>query len=159
MNVKPVVTGKDFKDFYGIASDIYRDNTLYRSTDYDIQRLLLEGNSAFHIHASVDAYLIQEGESHIGRFALIYDQKLPEYVQVSFFEALPQLDDIATLISEMAREKYPDCKKIVVGINGHLNYGAGILLNAFDEAPVFGLPYNPDYYQEYFSDFTKKTMV
>jgi len=159
MNAKPVISRKDFKDFYGIASEIYRDNTFYRSTEHDIQRLLLEGPSAFHKHASVDAYLIQEGGNNIGRFALIHDRKLPEYVQVSFFEALPQLDDISTLISDMACEKYPDCKKLVVGLNGHLNYGAGILLNAFDEAPVFGLPYNPVYYQEYFRDFTKKTMV
>ena len=40
----------------------------------------------------------------------------------------------------------------MVGLNGHLNYGAGILLNRFDEVPLFGLPYNPDYYADYFNN-------
>ena len=159
MTPEPVITRKDFRDFYRLPGLIYRDNSFYRSTENDIQRLLLEGPSTYHSHASVDAFVIREGENQLGRFALIHDKKLPDYVQVSFFEALPQLDGISAMITELAREKYPDCNKMIVGLNGHLNYGAGILLNAFDEAPVFGLPYNPDYYQEYFRDCTRRTMV
>ena len=147
------------KAFYGIAREIYRDNNLYRSTESDIQRLLLEGPTAFHTHANADAYIIQERGSPVGRFALIHDRKLLEYVQVSFFEALPQLNGVSLLIEEAARTSYPDCRRMIVGLNGHLNYGAGILLNAFDKAPTFGLPYNPEYYQHYFSDFTQRTMV
>ncbi|MEN8228244.1 MAG: hypothetical protein ABFS38_08830 [Bacteroidota bacterium] len=159
MKAIPVTTGKDFKDFYGITSEIYKDNDCYRSTEHDILRLLIEGPSAFHKHASVEAFIIQDGERPVGRFALIHDRKLPDYIQVSFFEALPHLSDLPGMIVENARRKYPDCKRIVFGLNGHLNYGAGILLNAFENAPVFGLPYNPDYYQDYFREFTKRTMV
>jgi hypothetical protein len=107
----------------------------------------------------VEAYLIQEGDLTRGRFALIQDRNLPDYVQVSFFEALPGLNDIAGLISELARVRFPDCRKMVVGLNGHLNYGAGFLINTFDEAPVFGLPYNPEYYQDYFGALKSRTMV
>ena len=159
MKAKPVNTRKELRDFYNFSKEIYKDNIFYRSTEYDIIRLLIEGLSAFHNHASVNSYIVQEGDRIVGRFTLIHDQKLPEYVQVAFFEALPHLSDILKIIIKNAREKYPYCKRIVFGLNGHLNYGAGILLNAFDEAPVFGLPYNPEYYQDYFKDFTKRTMV
>lgn len=159
MKAKPVITRKDFRDFYNITKEIYKDKVFYRSTEYDILRLLIKGPSYFHKHASVDAFIVQEDDRVVGRFALIHDRKLPDYVQVSFFEALPHLADLPDIIVENARRKYPKCKRIVFGLNGHLNYGAGILLNAFDSAPVFGLPYNPDYYQDYFRDFNKRTMV
>ena len=159
MNAEPVVTRKDFRDFYHLPNLIYRGNTLYRSTENDIQHLLLEGPSAFRNHATVDAFIIREGGNQVGRFALIQDKKLPGFVQVSFFEAMPHLDGISSMIADQARETYPECKKMIVGLNGHLNYGAGILLNTFDTAPVFGLPYNPEYYQGYFRDCTRRTMV
>jgi hypothetical protein len=159
MKANPVITRKDFRDFYAITREIYKDNKFYRSTEDNILHLLLKGPSDFRLHASIEAYLLLEGGSVVGRFALIHDLKLPDYVQVSFFEALPHLTDISSVIVETARKKFPHCKRIVFGLNGHLNYGAGILLSVFDQAPVFGLPYNPEYYQEYFRDFTKRTMV
>ncbi len=46
-----------------------------------------------------------------------------------------------------------------MGLNGHLNYGAGILLNKFSEVPLFGLPYNPEYNADYFSQLQRRMMV
>jgi hypothetical protein len=138
---------------------IYKENIYYRSTEHDILRLLISGPTAFHLHASVEPYVVRDHSCTVARFALIHDQKLPEYLQVSFFEAIHHLPDLASLIIDKAREAYPHIRRIVVGLNGHLNYGAGILLNAFEEPPVFGLPYNPDYYQEYFRDLTQRNMV
>jgi hypothetical protein len=110
---------------------------------------------SFHQHATVHSFLILQGDDVAGRFTLIHDQKLPDYVQVSFFEAQPGLSGVAKLIVEKACSAFPHCKRIVIGLNGHLNYGAGILTSNFGEAPVFGLPYNREYYQDYFPDFTK----
>jgi len=159
MKIKPVKTKKDSKDFYNITKEIYKSNIFYRSTEDDIIRLLIEGPSVFHQHAAVNSYILLEDDRTVGRFALVYDQKLPDYVQVSFFEALPGLTDLVEIILKQAKTLYPECNRIVVGLNGHLNYGAGILLSRFDEAPVFGLPYSPKYYQDYFKDLKKRTMV
>jgi len=159
MIVKEVHTKSDFCDFYKIPEKIYRNNRYYRASEHDITKLLVEGPTAFHKHATVHSYLILQENIIVGRFSLIYDQNLPEYVQVSFFEAQPDLSGLASMIIEKAHEPFPSCKKIVFGLNGHLNYGAGILTSNFDEAPVFGLPYNREYYQDYFSDFRKIPMV
>jgi len=159
MILKEVHTKRDFSDFYKIPEEIYKNNRFYRASDHDITKLLVEGPTAFHQHAIVHSYLILQDGTVAGRFSLIRDQKLPEYVQVSFFEAQPELSGLASLIVEKTRAEFPDCKQIVFGLNGHLNYGAGILTSNFDEAPVFGLPYNREYYQDYFTDFRKIPLV
>lgn len=156
---KIVSNKKEHSAFYRIGTELYKNIPQYRSTKDDITRLLIEGPSAFHKHASVRPYLIISGSKTLGRFALICDTHLPQYVQVSFFEALPDLHGIDSLIIELAKNEFPSCTKIVFGLNGHLNYGAGFLLNEFSQPPVFGLPYTPAYYIEYFKNLRMRKMV
>ena len=159
MKVDPVRSSKDLKTFFNITKVVYRGNPYYRATDEDITKLLIQGPTAFHSHASVHPFIITKSQKPVGRFALIYDQKLPDYVQVAFFEALPELADLDGIILNQARKIYPQCKRVVIGLNGHLNYSAGMLLNHFDKPAVFGLPYTPAYYQDYFKNFKRRTMV
>jgi len=159
MILKEVHTRRDYRAFYKITEEIYKANTFYRASESDITRLLVEGPSAFHQHATIHSFLVLSEDKLVGRFSLIHDQKLPGYAQVSFFEAQPGLHELGNLILEEAHTLFSDCKKIVIGLNGHLNYGAGILTSNFTEAPVFGLPYNPEYYQYYFPDFRRIPLV
>jgi hypothetical protein len=146
------------KTFYDIASKVYRGNKNYRVTERSIEHLLIRGPSAFHRHSEVLPYIIRDGNDITGRFALIRDKNLHDYLQVSFFEALPEQGNLLDLIRREARKRFPDLKKMVVGLNGHLNYGAGFLLNRFDEPPLFGLPYTMPYYPSYFSGLNQRRM-
>lgn len=146
-------------EFYNITKTIYKDNPFYRTTNEEVVKHLTAGSTVFKNHATVIPYIIKKGDETVGRLALIHDAYLKDYVQIAFFEALPGLENLAELISEKAAARFKECSKIVVGINGHLNYGAGILLNHFDEQPVFELPYNPDYYPDYFKKFHKREIV
>ncbi len=84
---------------------------------------------------------------------------MPEFVQVAFFEALPGLSGVVEALLRAARALRTGARKLLVGLNGHLNYGAGILLDRFDEPPTFGLPYNPPYYRDYFNGlFCRKSV-
>ena len=159
MILKEVHTRNEVRSFYKIQEEIYRNNIYFRYSESDITQLLVKGPSAFHRHAAVLPYLMLENDMVVGRFAFIHDHNLHEYLQVSFFEAQPGLQDVARIITESAHSRFPECKKVVIGLNGHLNYGAGILISNFNEPPVFGLPYNPEYYQDYFLGFEQKTMV
>lgn len=150
---------KELTAFYRIGNEVYKNIPQHRSTEDDITRLLVTGPSAFHKHAYVSPVLIMQGNKPIGRFALINDIRLPHYIQVSFFEAFPDLGGIDQMIIEFAKKKYPDCTKIVFGLNGHLNYGAGFLLNKYNLPPVFGLPYTPEYYIEYFHKLKMRKMA
>ena len=147
-----------YKTFSKVCTDIYVGNKFYRGTEASIERLLLNSVCAFNSHSTVKKFVVRDGNHLVARFALIQDQRLADYVQVSFFEAQKGLGDIFALIKKEISLHFPFCKKVVVGLNGHLNYGAGILLNRFDEVPLFGLPYNPDYYAPYFKRFQCRKM-
>ena len=159
MKVELLNRKKDFSTFKKIGSDVYKGNKQYRGTESSIEKLLLKSSGAFSKHATIKPFIVRDQNTLVARFCLIHDQYLPEYIQVAFFEAYEGLGDIFSLIKKCVKIHFPEQNKIVVGINGHLNYGAGILLNRFDEPPLFGLPYNHDYYANYFIELTPRKMV
>lgn len=147
-----------YKVFSNVCADIYKNNKYYRGTEASIEKLLLNSDSAFKSHSSSRKFIVRDGNDMVARFALIYDRRLADYIQVSFFEAQKGLGDIFALIKKEIITHFPQCTKVVVGLNGHLNYSAGILLNRFDEVPLFGLPYNHDYYPDYFKNLHCRKM-
>jgi hypothetical protein len=154
-----LIDAREPADFYAVPEDVYRELPHHRSTEDDVMRLLIEGPTAFRSHADVHPCLLVRDGRIVGRVAFIQDRGLPEYVMASYFEALPGLDGVGTTILDAARARFPSCPRIVIGLHGHLNYGAGFLVSRFDQPPVFGLPYTPAYYLSYFSDLPRRTMV
>jgi GNAT superfamily N-acetyltransferase len=148
-----------YKFFSKVGAGVYKDNRYFKGTGSSIEKLLLNAASAFSSHSSTKMFVVRDGNDLVARFALINDQRSVESVQVSFFEAQKGLGDIFTLIRDQISIHFPECKKVIVGLNGHLNYGAGILMNRFDKAPLFGLPYNHDYYVDYFKNLNCRKMV
>lgn len=148
-----------YKSFAKAGTDVYIGNRYFRGTEVSIEKLILNSASAFNTHSAIKKFVVRDGNDLVARFALIHDFRLPVYIQVSFFEAQQGLGDIFALIKKEIANYFPYCTKVVVGLNGHLNYGAGILLNHFDEVPVFGLPYNPAYYADYFKNLFCRKMV
>ncbi|MCB5270600.1 MAG: hypothetical protein LHW56_02010 [Candidatus Cloacimonetes bacterium] len=154
----PVQTPAELDAFYRLGQEVYADYPLYRCGYGDILPLLVEGRSPFCEHADVTPYLIMRSGHPAGRFAFVHDRNLPDYAQIAFFEALPDIENLAELILKTAKQHYPLCSRLVVGLNGHVNYGAGFLLSRFDEVPIFELPYTPAYYRDYFADLTERQM-
>ncbi len=148
-----------YRIFEQVSKDVYQGNKYFKGTGKSIEQLLLNSNSAFRKHSTVKKFVIRDGNDYVARFALIHDFKSPGYVQVAFFEAQKNLGDLFSILKREISLCFPQCKKVVVGLNGHLNYGAGILLNRFDEPPLFGLSYNPDYYPNYFEGLKCRRMV
>ncbi|MBN2890587.1 MAG: GNAT family N-acetyltransferase [Bacteroidales bacterium] len=147
-----------YKTFADVSKSVYQGNKYYRGTQSSVEKMLLLNKSSFKNHSTSRMYIIRDGNDIVGRFALINDYRLSEYIQVSFFEAQEGLGDIFSLIKKEAKNYIPECSKIIVGLNGHLNYGAGVLQNHFDKVPLFGLPYNPDYYSNYFKELKERRM-
>ncbi len=154
-----IVEGKEAaKLFDKVSTAVYAENKFFRGTDKSVEDLVLGGSKTYAQHAKVKQFVLFDGNDAVARFALIHDTKLPDYVQIAYFEATKGLGNIYKLIEPEIRKYFPQCNKVVAGLNGHLNYGAGILLNRFDETPVFGLPYQPEYYADYFAEFQLKRM-
>jgi len=148
-----------YKTFSQICSDVYKGNKFYRGTESSVEKMLLSNKSSFSSHSKIKLFVIRDNNNLVARFALIDDYNQPEHLQLSFFEAMPNLGNIYHLIKNEAIKFFPNRKKMVIGLNGHLNYGAGILLNCFNEPPLFGLPYNHNYYADYFKGLACKKML
>jgi len=159
MKVRELEGKEGFKVFSKLGAKFYEGNSHYRGTEASIERLILLGPTEFHKHVTIKLFVVEDAKEMVARFAFIHDQKLPDYLQVSFFEAYPKLNGLWKLIKTEARIHFKTVPKVVVGLNGHLNYGAGFLINHFGEDPIFGLPYSNNYYPEYFNDLGKKVMV
>ncbi len=155
-----VLTPSQFKAFYSFASELYKNNAYYRDTEHDVASMLVEKKSVFFRHAGLIPLLITEdtGDIVLGRFCMVLDQQQPDMVQIAFFEALPGIQGLGEQLFLEAKKRYPGCSRLVVGLNAHLNYGAGFLCSRFEEAPVFGLPYTMPYYMEYFKAYECKRM-
>ncbi len=147
------------KKFYKLGEEIYSNNKFYRSTEEDVLKLIIEGPTKFHKHSKVEPYIILVDNKIVCRFVFILDARLPDYVQVAFFEAKAGLNGLIDFIIDSARSRFQDCNRICFGLNGHLNYGAGILLNNYDKVPTFGLPYTESYYPEYFSKLIQRNIL
>ncbi len=109
-------------------------------------RSILNGKSAFAIDKFIQPLLATESSTQaVG--TLIWTDQAPEMIQVAFFETKNDADAVS-LIIEAASKKGQElgAKKIVLGINGHPNYGLGILANGFDCPMSFGNAWNPAYY-------------
>jgi GNAT superfamily N-acetyltransferase len=159
MKLHRIETAKEKEAFYRFPFEIYKNHSNHRATEDEITRMLVNGRSAFHTHATVVPYLIFDHGELVGRFAFIHDRKLNEYVQLSFFESKPGLSQVMEKVRAEAASLFQKQRKMLIGLNGHLNYGAGFLLNKFDEPPVFGLPYTPPYYHDYFTSCHRTSMV
>ncbi|HRY83900.1 MAG TPA: hypothetical protein P5533_04620, partial [Candidatus Cloacimonadota bacterium] len=158
MKILPVKTAKQLHAFFAVPKTVYRGNPSYRATDESVARLVIQGSAAFRVHATVKAYLILKDRKAVARFALIRDRRLPEQLMIAFFEAVQGLDDPLELIKAEARKAEPGANSFLVGLNGHLNYSAGFLLDRFDEPPVFGLPYTAPWYPDYFRGLETQRM-
>ncbi len=159
MEIRQVKSKEDLSLFYELTKKVYKDNNCYRATEDDLIKLIIEGPTCFHSHAKVLAFLVLEGNDVVARFVLIYDKLLFSYVQISFFEAFPGLTNLLENIIVLIKRYFPTQRRFVVGLNGHLNYGAGFLLNRFDEPPLFGLSYSPPYYPNYFCSLKKHLLM
>lgn len=158
-DIVPALGRRALRTFLRVPRDVYAGDPNHRATEDDVVHLLVRGGSAFLQHASVSPFLLVHGGRVAGRFTIIQDRKLPGRVQVAHFEAQPGLPGVREAILGKARELHPDCGRVVVGLHGHLNYGAGFLVEPHDRPPVFGLPYTPPYYLDYWEGLARQDMV
>jgi ribosomal protein S18 acetylase RimI-like enzyme len=159
IRLEPATGWRGRHDFFALPGRVYRGCPHHRATEDEIVHMLVDGPTAFHRHATVDPFLVLDGRKLLARLALIQDQRQPGWVQVAFYEALPGVRGLLDPLLLKARALHPGCGHIVVGLHGHLNYGAGFLVEPHDRPPVFGLPYTPAYYLETFAGLRRRDMV
>ncbi|MFZ5943143.1 MAG: hypothetical protein ACOYVD_03465 [Bacillota bacterium] len=151
MDFRYISSHHDKQMFLKFTKQVYKNDPRYRDSMSGICSMFLFAKTSYLKHGKFYPFLMEEGGKIIARGAFINDNKQKDILMLSFLETLPKGQKIMDLILEEGRKlaKEANRKKIIIGLDGHLNYGLGFLASHFNCRPTFGFSYNPPYYMEY----------
>lgn len=144
---------RDQGEFLAFRRGLYKEGKAFIDNNYFMIREVFKCRTSFIEGKYIHPISIVDSGKILCQAVIIYTEDLPEYIHISFFESLHNQEEAVGLLVKRAREygKNYNCKRIVAGLNGHVNYGLGFLNSHFDEMNSFSVASNPKYYNEYFS--------
>lgn len=150
MNLR-LETDIKYTEYINLVDEVYKDDKIFKKNCEDIIISLFENKSTFCDNTEIISIGVYDNDALIAGCFLVIPNNYKEAVLVCFFEAMPHYQDAVNLIINYARNigKKNNCKKIIIGVNTHINAGAGILVEGFS-TNSFGNNYNPTYYGDYF---------
>jgi GNAT superfamily N-acetyltransferase len=153
-------TARDRNAYITFIRTVYRGNVAYKDSLIPIVRTFLNKSDTFTRSVEIHPLSIREGDRTTAQCMFIVAPCLP-ILQVGFFDALPNRKaDVNLLLLEARREcQRRGLTSVIVGLNGHVAYGVGILTDAFDTPISFDSLYSASYYPCYFSAFEKQTLT
>lgn len=147
-----VVDSKNKKAFLKFYKKQYVNNPLKRDSLSGLVKGLLYGKSELCKSVDLEPLIVMEKNKIIMICILAYAHRLPDYIQMGFFESeefnVVAFQFIMDRAKKLAREK--GATKISGSLNIHVNYGLGFLASDYDKKQSFGMAHNPEFYHKYF---------
>lgn len=145
---------KEEKKFLEFRKKIYKQNPIYVDNNFFMLKQVFAKTTCFIKNKEIYPINIEDKGSILCQGIVIYTKELPEYIQLCFFESEKDVPRAVKLLVDKTIEigKKFKCKKIVIGLCGHVNYGLGFLDSHFNEKNSFSASANPEYYNEYFRE-------
>jgi GNAT superfamily N-acetyltransferase len=146
------VKKEDLKGFISFYEKRYLNHPLRRNSMSGLLKDLLYGKSVMCKSASLEPLMVMEDGNLVMICVLAYVDRMPNYVQIAFFEADVCSQEGFRLIMERAEEfaREKGATKITGSLNVHVNYGLGFLASGYDAMQGFGTMHNPPFYHEFF---------
>lgn len=140
------------KKLLDFRKKLYSGQGIYVDNNYYMLKEIFSGKLNFTKNMSVCPLMVTENGKIICCGITAYTKDLPEYIQLCFFESLPDRADAAEMLVRETEKigKKHGCSKVVIGLYGHVNYGLGLLDSHFEKKNSFSSPGNPAYYNDYF---------
>ena len=150
MFIKVVKDKKDIKAFKRFRKYLYNNDPYYVSTIEFTCNMLLKKETLFSKTCDIVPLLVYDNDNIVAQCLLIYNPK-DDFVQISFFEALENMQEAVELIKTAARKfaEERNVKRVIVGLNGHLSYGVGLTVD-IKSPNTFDSTYTKPYYIDYF---------
>lgn len=154
MKLVEVKDEREQRRFIEFRRKIYKQNPLYVDNNLFMIKEVFARKTSFINNKKIFAINVEEKNEIVCQGIIVYAKDLKEYIQLCFFESLPNKEKAVKLLVDKAIElgKTFKCKKLVIGLNGHVNYGLGFLASHFDTKNSFSASVNPEYYNTYFKD-------
>lgn len=134
-----------------LCAVVYRGDPAYRDNTTTLLRLVTNPRGAFARGAECwPVTVVNRDDRPLASALLIRARRQPNTLQVGFLEAVadpPAALDVL-LDAARARARRCGCANLVVGSNGHVNNGLGLLAGPFGTRPSFGSAYHPAHYTE-----------
>lgn len=147
------------KSFTAFRAELYRGDPGYVCTEKFVLNSVLFRETDFVRSCQILPVQVREGNRVLAQAIVLRHPGLP-YIQISFFDALPDCGRAVDMLAGKAREweREQNAQGIIVGLNAHISYGVGILSEGFDRKNSFDSQYNKSYYREYFAGCRKDTL-
>ncbi len=161
MQVVEVTTKKEQKKFIAFRRKLYKRMPLYVDNNLFMLKEVFAKRTSFIDNKQIFVFNVEEENEVVCQGIVLYTQDLKEYIQLCFFESLSNQEEAVKLLVEKALEigRQLGCEKLVIGLNGHVNYGLGFLDSHFDTKNTFSASVNPEYYNQYFRDLECEEVV
>lgn len=142
----------DLREYCSFVRSIYIKSPNYKDYSSPVLKTFLYKKGAFCKNSEITPVMVREDDTILAACIYIVSPAYPGVLQVAFFEALEDCQEAVDLIMENAVKisKHKGLSRIVVGLNGHVNYGIGFLCDKFHEDLSFGSSFSPPYYPGYF---------
>lgn len=140
---------------------LYKNNPYMKNSEELTLKDMLFKNTSFSKKANIEPMLIEEIGQVFAAALLIHERNYKDYLQISFFECMEGKEEAGRVLIDYAIEiaRKRGIPKILIGMNGHVNYGLGILSNHFETPQSFGASYNPPFYLEIFEGYPHNKVV
>ncbi len=158
MQILECTTPRDRRLFVAFLHRMYRGNRCFKDTLTGIVRTFLRSSDTFTRQVVIRPLAVREQGQTLAQCMLIVSPALP-VLQMGFFEALPGQQAAVDLLLKEARieAQRRGISHVVIGLNGHVSYGVGILQDHFDDPISFDSLYTPAYYPAYFAGKASRT--
>jgi len=162
MTIIEVNTTAHVKTFHQIPFEIYKnDSNWIPHIKQDVEKVFTKSENKFFRHGEAVRWVLKnENNEYIGRIAAFINRKKAFSEKqptggVGFFECTNDLS-ASKLLFDTAKTWLEE--REMLAMDGPINFGErdkfwGLLVEGFENQPIYANPYQPKYYQNLFEDY------
>jgi hypothetical protein len=162
MTIIEVNSPAKIKVFHQIPFDIYKnDSNWIPHIKQDVEKVFTKSSNKFFRHGEAIRWILKDDNNkYIGRIAAFINRKKAFSEKqptggIGFFECIDDLS-ASSLLFDTAKKWLED--REMQAMDGPINFGErdrywGLLVEGFENRPIYANPYNPPYYQKLFKDY------
>ncbi len=159
IKIREIHAKQDVEKFLRFGFRVYADNSAWVPPLLEDTRRFLLGEGLFYDHCRHRLWVAEEEGQIVATLAAFCDENFQKHWNqragfLGFFEALPEKPEAVRELFEAGEEylRQEGADFVYAPFNGYMANPLGLLVsavNSYEATPIFLMPYNPSYYQDY----------